>query len=358
VRFGILHEASARPGDLISGLYEETLELIDAAESAGFDFFGCSEQHFWPTIDGVPPIATIASPEIFYAMGIARTERIKFRTAVATLAYHHPLILASRIATLDIVSGGRMEFGTGRGNSALAADAFGIPVDEMYDRWQESLEIIFGAWASEGEFSWNGRFFQIPPREIAIKPLQKPHPLTYYAAFSPQSHQLAGELGLGLMTSTAGVTLDKIVERIALYRTASRDGKAVGGGQSNDRVSLTLLGHCAPTAAQACDEGAQPFIDYFVSATAVYQEMVGRLRPNVDFSRLRDKYTYDTMSATGMIISGDPDHWIEKALALEAIGVDDLAVNFVAIEHKAALAAIDLLGREVLPAFGDSARSV
>ena len=68
------------------------------------------------------------------------------------------------------------------------------------------------------------------------------------------------------------------------------------------------------------------------------------MRPDVDFSHLRDKYTYDTMSGTGMIISGDPEHWIDKVRALEAIGVDDLAVNFVAIEHKAALSAIELYG--------------
>ena len=183
MRFGILHEASARPGDTLSGLYEETLELIDAAESAGFDFFGCSSSTSGRRSTACRRSRAIATPEIFYAMGIARTERIKFRTAVATLAHHHRLVLASRIATLDIVSGGRMEFGTGRGNSALAADAFGIPVEEMYDRWQESLEIILAAWASEEEFSWHGKFFDIPSRHISIKPVQKPHPLTYYAAF-------------------------------------------------------------------------------------------------------------------------------------------------------------------------------
>jgi alkanesulfonate monooxygenase SsuD/methylene tetrahydromethanopterin reductase-like flavin-dependent oxidoreductase (luciferase family) len=348
VRIGILHEATARPGDTLTDLYRETLELIDAAEVAGIDFFGCSEQHFWPEIDGIPPIATISSPEVLYAMGIARTSRLVFRTAVSTLAYHHPLVMASRIATLDIVSGGRMEFGTGRGNSTLAADAFGIEVDEMYDRWHECISVIIGAWESQGAFEWNGRYFRIPPREITVKPLQKPYPPTYYAAFSPQSHERAGELGLGLMTSTAGVTIDKVAGRIELYRKALASATPIGS-QVNDRVSLTLLGHCTPTAAQAREEGEQPFIDYFVSATAVYREMVGRVRPEVDFSGLRGQYTYDAMTATGMILSGDPDHWLNSLADLERMGVDDLAVNFVGIDHAAALKAIDLIGREVIP---------
>jgi alkanesulfonate monooxygenase SsuD/methylene tetrahydromethanopterin reductase-like flavin-dependent oxidoreductase (luciferase family) len=218
----------------------------------------------------------------------------------------------------------------------------------MYDLWRESLGIILGAWESQGEFEWHGKFFHIPPREISIKPLQKPYPPTYYAAFSPQSHELAGELGLGLMTSTAGVTIDKVQARIEIYRKALERATPIGS-QVNPRVSLTLLGHCAPTEEQARAESEQAFIDYFVSATAVYREMVGRTNPDVDFSGLRQQYTYDNMSATGMIVSGTPDTWLEALQRMEAIGVDDLAVNFVAIDHQAALDAIALIGREVIP---------
>lgn len=350
MRFGILCEGTARPGDTLPTLYREALELVDAAEDHGFDYFGCSEQHFWPPIDGIPPIATIPTPEIIYALGVGRTKRLRFRTAVATLAYHHPLILATRIAMLDIISGGRMEFGTGRGNSTLAADAFGIPVDEMYDRWEESLDVILSAWRSTGEFSWDGRYFQIPPRPIDIKPLQQPHPATFYAAFSPQSHEKAGALGLGLMTATAGVTLDKVVERVGLYRKALETAKPIGNNVNNT-VCLTLLGHCAQTEELARQQGTQPFIDYYVSATAVYQEMVGRMRPDVDFSKLRDRYTFDHMTDTGMIIAGTPDTWCEKLTQLESMGFDEVWINFVGIDQEHVLSAIELLGREVLKSF-------
>ena len=348
MRVGILCEATARRGDTIPDLYEEVVELMDAAEQAGFDYFGCSEQHFWPTIDEIPPIATIATPEIFYAMGIARTQRIKLRSAVATLAYHHPLVLASRMATLDIVSNGRFEFGTGRGNSTLAADAFGIPVEEMYDRWRESLEMIFAAWESGDEFSWDGRFYKVPPRPIAIRPVQRPHPPTYYAAFSPDSFKLAGEMGLGLMTATAGVTFDKLTNRIDLYREAI-EATRTGGSRVTEAVSLTLLGHCAPTMGEAEKEGTLPFQDYLISATAVYQEMVGRLRPEVDFKNLRNRYTFDLMNDATMIICGDPAHWIDRLKYVSDAGIDELAVNFVGVEREGILRAVRLMGEEVLP---------
>jgi alkanesulfonate monooxygenase SsuD/methylene tetrahydromethanopterin reductase-like flavin-dependent oxidoreductase (luciferase family) len=348
VRVGILCEATARPGDELPGLYHEVMELIEAAEVAGFDFFGCSEQHFWPTVDSIPPIAMIAAPEIFYAMGIARTSRIGFRSSVATLSYHHPLILASRMATLDVVSGGRFEFGTGRGNSTLAADAFGIPVEEMHARWRESLEIILAAWTSGEEFSWSSPRYQIPPRNISIRPVQQPYPPIYYAAFSPDSFRLAGEMGLGLMTATAGVTFDKLQQRIAIYREAI-EAAGAAGTRTREAVSLTFLGHCALTTEEAVTESVEAFQQYLISATAVYQEMVGRLRPDVDFRNLRDRYTFDFMNDKLMIVCGDPAGWLERLRVFADAGIEEFVINFVGVPHAAILRAIKLLGEEVLP---------
>ncbi|HEX3825390.1 MAG TPA: LLM class flavin-dependent oxidoreductase [Mycobacteriales bacterium] len=348
MRIGILCEATARPGDDLAGLYQEVMELIEAAEVSGFDFFGCSEQHFWPTVDGIPSIATIATPEIFYAMGIARTSRIGFRSSVATLSYHHPLILASRMATLDIVSGGRFEFGTGRGNSTLAADAFQIPVTEMHERWRECLEIILAAWSSGEEFSWQGKHYDIPARPISVRPLQQPYPPIYYAAFSPDSFKLAGEMGLGLMTATAGVTFDKLQGRVGIYRDAIAEAKAAGT-PTREAVSLTFLGHCAPSNEDAAAEGVDAFQGYLISATAVYQEMVGRLRPDVDFRNLRDRYTFDYMNDNMMIVCGDPAAWLERLKVFADAGIEEFIVNFVGVPHDAILRAVKLLGEEVLP---------
>ena len=350
MKFALLNEGAAREGVDRPTIYREVIETIDAAEAASFDVFGCSEQHFWPDFDGLPAVATIPTPEIFYAIAAERTERIGIRTAIATLPLRHPLLVAEQMATLDIVSGGRMQFGTGRGNSYLAADAFGIPMGETHERWEESLRIIIGAWASEGDFSWDGKFFTVPPQPFPLKPLQDPHPPVLYAALSPKSHELAGSLGLGLLTGTAGITLDKVAERIGLYRSAIKNAKPIPG-KANEYVSLTVLGHCHEDAAVARAQGEQAFINYYTAATMVYSETVHRVDAAVDFSRIGAKYNFEDMAETAMIICGDPDTWIKKIGELREVGIDELTINFAGVEHEAMLSAIELLGREVFPRF-------
>jgi hypothetical protein len=114
-------------------------------------------------------------------------------------------------------------------------------------------------------------------------------------------------------------------------------------------VSLTLLGHCALTTEEAISEGAAPFQQYLVSATAVYQEMVGRLRPDVDFRNLRERYAYDFMNDNMMIVCGDPRAWLERLRIFADAGIQEFAVNFVGVPHTAILRAVKLLGEEVLP---------
>jgi alkanesulfonate monooxygenase SsuD/methylene tetrahydromethanopterin reductase-like flavin-dependent oxidoreductase (luciferase family) len=349
MRFGLLIEGSARKGVTTRQIYDETVELIDAADRLGFDNFGCSEQHFWPTLGDLPSVATIPTPEIFYAYAARATKNLKIRTAIATLPVRPPLLIAEQVASLDLLSGGRMQFGTGRGNSIYASDAYGIPTAETYDRWQESLELIVGAWTSEDEFSWDGRFFTVPSLRFEPKPLQKPHPQLFYAALSPQSHVLAGELGQSLLTGTAGVTLEKLQMRIQMYRDAFRSAEKVIGKDPQESVSLTVLGHCTEDAATARREGEEAFVNYFLSATAVYSQTVHRLNSEVDFTRARGQYNYETMQETAMIVSGTPDTWTAKLTELADTGVDEVIVNFAGIEHSAALSAMELLSAEVMP---------
>jgi alkanesulfonate monooxygenase SsuD/methylene tetrahydromethanopterin reductase-like flavin-dependent oxidoreductase (luciferase family) len=350
VKFALLNEGSARVGIDRPTIYREVIETIDAAEAAGFDVFGCSEQHFWPDFDGLPAVATIPTPEIFYAIASQRTQRIGIRTAIATLPLRHPLLTAEQIATLDIVLNGRMQLGTGRGNSYLAADAFGIPMAETYERWEESLRIIIAAWASESDFGWDGKYFTIPPRPFPLKPLQKPHPPVLYAALSPQSHELAGRLGLGLLTGTAGITLEKVAKRIDLYRSTIKDAKPITA-EPYEYVSLTVLGHCHEDSATARKEAEQAFINYYTAATLVYSQTVHRLDSTVNFTDIQGKYNFEAMTDTAMIICGDPDTWTAKLGELRDLGIDELTINFAGVEHDAVIKAIDLLGREVLPRF-------
>jgi alkanesulfonate monooxygenase SsuD/methylene tetrahydromethanopterin reductase-like flavin-dependent oxidoreductase (luciferase family) len=349
VKIGMLDEASLRPGLALDGRYREVLEHIEACEAAGFHVFGMAEQHFIPDIGGLLPGAAAGAPEVFYGWAAARTERIRIRSAIAVLPLHHPLSTAERYATVDILSGGRFEFGTGRGNNHVAAAAFQVPLDETSDRWAEALELIIGAWTSEDEFSWDGRFFQVPPRSFRPKPLQDPHPPLLYAALSPEAHRVAGHLGLGLITSTFGIPLKTTSERIGVYREALETVEPVGKFV-NDYVSLNILGHCATSQAQAKREAEQPLLEYCLHSSALYEQTIARTNPDVDFSGVRARFNYEDMRKATIIISGEPEEWVEKLLSLEDdLGVDEVTVNFAAIEHDAVMRAIELFGERVIP---------
>ena len=134
------------------------IDEVVLAEEMGFDFFGTSEQHF------LVDLATVSAPEVFYPAIAMRTSRIRLRHMVVLLPFpfNHPIRVAERLATLDIVSNGRAEFGTGRANTLVQIDGFACPLDETRERWEEALEVVMKAFKDD-PFSHEGKYFKIPP---------------------------------------------------------------------------------------------------------------------------------------------------------------------------------------------------
>lgn len=120
--------------------------------------------------------------------------------------------MAERIGTLDIMSKGRVEFGTGRSSSDEHA-GFELEKEETREMWQEALEIIPRMWATD-EFSYKGKYFDIPKRNIIPKPIQKPHPPIWVAATSPESWEIAGRNGIGVLGMTLFVSVPQIADRV------------------------------------------------------------------------------------------------------------------------------------------------
>ncbi|MFC9355732.1 LLM class flavin-dependent oxidoreductase [Rhodococcus sp. NPDC057014] len=332
--------------------YHETIDQMLLAEELGFDSVGASDQHFFA------PSAMISAPDLLHAVVARNTSHITIRTTTATLPLYHPLQVAERVATLDILSNGRVEFGTGRGNSMLAFDAFEVPLTEAYERYVESLAIITGAWCAEGEFSYKGKFYNIPPRVLCPKPVQKPHPPIFYAAISPESHVNAGRLGVGLMTGPTGVSYEKFAERIRLYRDAAANPQPVGPYESNNRVVLGLRGFCGTTNEEARKIAGPPFIDWIRDADTMYQAKLSKEQPDLErVSEREGRYEYESLRSKSVIISGDPDHWIEMVRMWESLGVDEININHAGIPHADIVRSMKMLGNYVFPEFRRPAKS-
>jgi alkanesulfonate monooxygenase SsuD/methylene tetrahydromethanopterin reductase-like flavin-dependent oxidoreductase (luciferase family) len=180
--------------------------------------------------------------------------RIGHAVVLLPFPYNHPVRIAERVATLDILSSGRVEVGTGRSATQVELGGFGIPYNETRARWEEALEIITKIWKSaDGTFSHKGKYFDIPERTVVPMPIQKPHPPMWVACTGEDTHELAGRLGLGLLSFTLLVTPEKLGQRVARYREALKQAKPYGAFVNNKAAAFSMV-HCAPTDKQAREE--------------------------------------------------------------------------------------------------------
>jgi probable F420-dependent oxidoreductase len=144
------------------------------------------ESPYIGTADGsYPPyFSRTMDPLEVLTFAAAQTSRIRLGVGVAVMGHYHPLPLARRCATLDVLSGGRLDVGLGQGWSKDEHDAMGVAMKDRARRADEFIDLLKAAW-TEKVVTFQGEFFQLPPSHIDLKPIQKPHPPIYLAAFSP-----------------------------------------------------------------------------------------------------------------------------------------------------------------------------
>ncbi len=343
--FGIITEASMIGGaPTFSARYHEVLAEAKLADEMGFSVFGVSEQHF------NAPLCSIPSNEIFLSALAVLTKNIKLRTAITLLPYHHPIRVAEQIATIDILSNGRIEFGSGKGNSLLTSGGFNVDVSELDGRWTEGMDILIKAW-SEDEFSYDGKYYKIPPRRLAPTFPRKPHPTLWYAAISPRSHEFAASKGMGVMSLTVGVTLSQLEKRYKAYQDAV-DRAEPYAGVVNRKFSVFVLGHCADTNEEAAADAAPPMLGYLKGVVNMYEATVKAGGQNLDFTETHKIISdFDRLNRTDNVIVGDPQTLIQKIKRYEAMGVDEMLLRMEGMSHEKLMHAIELIGKHVIPEF-------
>src|SRR5262249_17353037 len=154
-------------------------ELIELAESLGFDVAWLAELHF----GGV--FSLLANPLMVVPVIAQRTRRIRIGTAVTLLPLHHPLSCAEQAATADLLSGGRLELGVGGGSTPPQSHGSRVPTADTRARFDEALAIIRLAWTRE-RFSYHGRFHDVDDLAVVPKPLQRPHPPIRVGVHTPE----------------------------------------------------------------------------------------------------------------------------------------------------------------------------
>jgi alkanesulfonate monooxygenase SsuD/methylene tetrahydromethanopterin reductase-like flavin-dependent oxidoreductase (luciferase family) len=176
-------------------VYRDAAEQIECIEAAGFDVIWFPEHHFTHNYSSPDPLISVVD-------AVRRTKRIRVGTSVIVTPFHHPLILAERVAFADHLTEGRLEIGFARGASKFEYGRLGLTDVEAADRQREALEILLGVWQADEQFAYEGRYYRFPSVYVVPRPLQQPHPPMWIAARTPETLRFCIERGLGLHTTT------------------------------------------------------------------------------------------------------------------------------------------------------------
>src|SRR5919108_2505927 len=252
MQFGLFYEAPEAPGRTPGERLAEMLDLIVYGESLGFDVAWLAEIHFGG------PFSLLSAPLMLVPAIGAPTQRIRIGTAVSLLPLHHPLSLAEHVAMADLLSGGRLEFGVGRGSIPTQFHGFGVPVAENRARFEESLEIMRLAWTTE-RFSYTGKFYRVDNLAVVPKPCQHPHPPLRVGVHTAESFAHLGSLGWPIYSGTTTTPLPQLREGMALYRSHLH---ASGHPWRDDQMALMFPIHVAPTSS-AARETMRPGVEQF-----------------------------------------------------------------------------------------------
>jgi alkanesulfonate monooxygenase SsuD/methylene tetrahydromethanopterin reductase-like flavin-dependent oxidoreductase (luciferase family) len=207
--FLLLQTPSADPSDVV---YRRGVEITQAAEELGFRNMWLAEHHF--------STYGLLSRPLTYAQHLAdKTRTIRVGTAVIVVPLHHPLTIAEEIATVDLLSGGRLDVGLGRGYQRYEFERFGCDLGESRQRWEEAVDVVMLALSGK-TFSYDGKYYRIPETTIFPQPVQKPHPPMWVTAQSPDSIVTTARRGFNLLTGGYGVSLGRLREFRAAFEQA------------------------------------------------------------------------------------------------------------------------------------------
>ena len=351
--------------------YFSALEQVKLADKVGFGTAWFVEHHFREGRSHCP------APEVVIGALSQVTENIRlgFGVTLTPHPFRHPVLNAERIATADLVSRGRVEWGTGR-STLLERISFGVKDEDSRAQWKEAIEIIVKAWDQEHlavdtpfvKFPALPRGDWEPPRTITPKPYQDPHPPCWVACVSEESVDLAAQHGLGMLSLTIMFPVDDLAGRITRYREKVKNAVPLTKFVNNKVAPYTLV-HCAPNMTKAEQD-----YDVWASVAHWYTSVLEfiiqwELPPMSDEETMRRfpllessrNGTFDPrhFAEQDMIIVGEVDECTEKIERYQRVGCDAILcyMEFGRLPHESIMTSIDLLGTHVIPKLEKEARS-
>ena len=351
MRFMYFSEGETLHGHSYQIRYKELVEQVIHAEKWGFDSFGVSEQHY--AIGGI----STSCPEVLFAYLFSLTKTLRFAHAITLFPknVNHALRIASRTGVQDILSDGRIELGIGRGNTTLALRAFGVDLEQSRSEVHEGVQVLKKAFTQD-PFMFYGKHYQIPPRSLVPKPIQKPHPPMYMAATSEESHTMAAQLGIGVFSWSNYMGYEPLAESIAAYKKAALSEEAAGNHVDQRRVGALLQAYCAESDEIARAEAGEGNVKWLQIALDGYPRLAKVAKSYAYMEKVQKVSQKATnldyfQEESGSAVFGSPESCIRSIERLRDCGVDTLALRIDSVPHEKIIKAIEMFGRFVIPHF-------
>jgi len=345
-RYAEQHGASAEHDRIM-----DEIAYVEAADKAGFKYAWVTEHHFLTTY------SHLSANESFLAFAAARTENIHLGSGIFNITppVNHPARIAERVAMLDHLSKGRFEFGTGRGSSTTEQKGFGIEDSELTrEMVAETLPQIVRMWKDE-EYSYDGKFFSMPTRNVLPKPYSDPHPPIWMAAGSPGTFDLAAELGVGVLCFgfSSPESLTPLVSR---YKEKIEDCKNPVGGYVNNNVMVTTQMLCMEDGGKARKLFLDADTNYFISILFRYLDTFPRPAGIPEWPQTLPAITPDQLDAAiaaGEMAIGSPEEVAKCVERYVATGADQLSFGMLStsLSLETCQEGVETFGKHILPEF-------
>ena len=351
MKFGIFYEHQL-PRPWLEGaelrLFQEALHQVELADRLGIDFAWEVEHHF------LEEYSHSSAPEVFLAACSQRTKRMRLGHGIVLMppSYNHPARVAERIATLDLVSGGRVEWGTGQGASAAEIGGFGIDPEQRHAMWLEATAEAANMLVMNPYPGYQGKYFSMPCRNLVPKSVQKPHPPIWLACSRRETIHQAARHGIGALTF-AFIDQNEAARWVAEYYDIIKSDDCVPLGHTvNANVAMVAGFSCHADAEEARRRGLDGFrfFGYALGHHYIFgQHTPGRTSIWAKYEQARDLLPVSP-GAGGI---GTPEQIAENMRRFEEAGVDQ--VVFLQQggnnEHAHICESLELFAEVVMPAF-------
>jgi alkanesulfonate monooxygenase SsuD/methylene tetrahydromethanopterin reductase-like flavin-dependent oxidoreductase (luciferase family) len=373
MRFGIFYEhQNPRPWEhdrSEHALLKDALQQVELADRLGFDYVWEVEHHF------LEEYSHSSAPEVFLAAAAARTSRIRLGHGIVQIppAVNHPARVAERVATLDLISDGRVDFGTGESSSGAELGGFLIDRNRKREMWEDAMDAIARMFVEEPFAGWDSEFWSMPPRNVVPKPLQKPHPPLWVACSRRETIQFAARNGIGALSFSFVEPEDagKWVEEY--YALIESDECTPVGFSVNPAVAVVLPMMMHEDEATAIDRGIDGAHFFGYSLAHYYglgQHQPGRTVVWDEFLANRDERGFArslvTPDAAPLAVKimqhglgslrgaiGSPEQVLDLCKRYETVGVDQVIFVLQAgpNRHEHICESLELFAKRVMPEF-------